>query len=261
MESVNKTLYIPLYGKALVSKKGIILDDKKAEEIWESEGFPLKGKSKSKWLAYYMAMRAKVFDRWVTEKIRTKENCVVLHIGCGVDSRIERVSPEILWYDIDFPSVIEARKKYFAETPLYRMLAGDVRQLDWLLGLPNGNAVVLLEGVSMYLSPTEIKTFFSALAQHFASVDVLMDAYTEFGAKMSKYRNPVNDVGVTAVYGFDNSATVAENTGICLVEELTMTPPDLIEQLVGLEKFIFQKLYAGKIARKTYRLYAYGKTT
>ena len=48
MNNVNKTLYIPLYGKSYVSKKGIILDDKKAEEIWEEEGFALKGKSKSK---------------------------------------------------------------------------------------------------------------------------------------------------------------------------------------------------------------------
>ena len=54
MNSVNKTLYIPLYGKSYVSKKGLFLDDKKAEEIWEAEGFSLKGKSRSKWLAYYM---------------------------------------------------------------------------------------------------------------------------------------------------------------------------------------------------------------
>ncbi len=51
MNGVNKTLYIPLYGKSYVSKKGLFLDDKKAEEIWEAEGFALKGKSKSKWHA------------------------------------------------------------------------------------------------------------------------------------------------------------------------------------------------------------------
>ena len=31
MNNVNQTLYIPLYGKAYVSRKGIILNDKKAE--------------------------------------------------------------------------------------------------------------------------------------------------------------------------------------------------------------------------------------
>ena len=69
MDSVNKTLYIPLYGKALVSQKGIILNDKKAEEIWACEGFSLKRKSKSKWLAYYMAMRSRVFDDWVSKQL------------------------------------------------------------------------------------------------------------------------------------------------------------------------------------------------
>ena len=58
MNEVNKTLFIPLYGKSQVSKKGIILHDPTAEKIWEEEGFPMHGKSKSKWLAYNMAMRA-----------------------------------------------------------------------------------------------------------------------------------------------------------------------------------------------------------
>ena len=35
-----------------------------AEKIWEAEKFPIYGKSKSKWLAYNMAMRARVFDDW-----------------------------------------------------------------------------------------------------------------------------------------------------------------------------------------------------
>ena len=52
MNNVNKTLYIPLYGKSYVSKRGIILNDTKAEEIWQAEGFPLKGKAASKWLAF-----------------------------------------------------------------------------------------------------------------------------------------------------------------------------------------------------------------
>ena len=34
MNEVNKTLYIPLYGKTQISKKGIILHDPMAERIW-----------------------------------------------------------------------------------------------------------------------------------------------------------------------------------------------------------------------------------
>lgn len=50
MNEVNKTLYIPLYGKAEVSRKGIILQDPIAEKIWKAEGFKITGKAKSKWL-------------------------------------------------------------------------------------------------------------------------------------------------------------------------------------------------------------------
>ena len=102
MNSVNKTLYIPLYGKAYVSRKGIILQDKKAEEIWAAEGFSLKGKSTSKWLAYYMGMRAAVFDHWAA----AQTGDIVLHIGCGMDSRAERVGGDRPWYDMDFAEVI-----------------------------------------------------------------------------------------------------------------------------------------------------------
>ena len=64
MDSVNKTLYIPLYGKALVSRRGLFIKDESAEKIWDEVGFPLKGKAKSKWLAFYMGIRAAVFDKW-----------------------------------------------------------------------------------------------------------------------------------------------------------------------------------------------------
>ena len=87
MNEVNKTLFIPLYGKAKVSKQGIILKDEMAEKIWEAEGFEIKGKSKSKWLSYDMAMRAKVFDEWTEKMLQENPEALVLHIGCGLDSR------------------------------------------------------------------------------------------------------------------------------------------------------------------------------
>ena len=87
MDSVNKTLYIPLYGKAYVSRRGILLSDPDAEVIWEKSGFALKGKSASKWLSLYMGMRSAVFDRWLREKLSEKPGSTVLHLGCGLDSR------------------------------------------------------------------------------------------------------------------------------------------------------------------------------
>ena len=90
MNNVNKTLYIPLYGKAYVSSRGLFLHDPKAEQIWAAEGFALRGKSKSKWLAYYMGIRSRVFDTWLEGEMRKTPDATVIHIGCGMDGRIKK---------------------------------------------------------------------------------------------------------------------------------------------------------------------------
>ena len=260
MNNVNKTLYIPLYGKSYVSKKGLFIDDKKAEEIWEGEGFSLKGKSKSKWLAYYMGIRSAVFDEWLKQQMADMQDAAVIHIGCGMDSRIVRVGAENhKWYDVDFPQVIEERKRYYSKTDAYKMIAGDVRDCTWLTAIPeNKSAIVVMEGVSMYLTSDEMRNLADSLCSHFESISLLVDAYTSFAAKMSKLRNPINDVGVTKVYGIDNPQTY-QSEELAFVKEHTMIPQKYIDELKGGERFVFAKLYAGGFSRKLYRLFEYKK--
>lgn len=252
MDNVNKTLYIPLYGKAYVSRRGLILRDSKAEEIWTAEGFPLRGKSASKWLAYYMGMRAAVFDRWARAQMDADPAAMVLHIGCGLDSRCQRVRGGNPWYDVDFPEVIAERRRYYEETERYRMIGADVTNPSFLDALPGGNAVVIMEGVSMYLLPEALKQALDRVAAHFDSVHLLMDCYTTFAARASRYKNPINDVGVTDVYGMDDPNALEG-----FVREHDMTPADLIDELHGMERRIFRNLYAGAMAKKLYRLYEY----
>ncbi len=258
MNEVNKTLYIPLYGKALVSRRGIILNDPKAEEIWDKEGFPLKGKSRSKWLALYMAMRSAVFDRWLIAQMEADPNAVILHIGCGMDSRILRVgNGQYLWYDVDFPEVIGQRKLHYGPIPDYSMIASDVRDPAWLESIPaDRNAIVVMEGISMYMTNDELTAVLANLKQHFPKLHLLMDCYTTVAAKASKYRNPINDVGVTQVYGLDDPKNL-EGSGLSYLAEHSLTPDDMIEELTGMEKWIFRTLYAGRIAQGMYRLYEF----
>ena len=260
MDSVNKTLYIPLYGKAYVSKKGLFLKDPKAEEIWEAEGFSLKGKAKSKWLAYYMGIRSAVFDDWVRQQLTALPQAVVIHIGCGMDSRAYRIADgSHKWYDVDFPSVIAERWRYFQETDHYQMLAGDARDSQWLAHIPETqSAIVVMEGVSMYLKEAEMQNLMDALSAHFERVALLVDCYTTLAAKFSKRRNPVNTVGVTEVYGIDDPLAY-ERESLRFLREHSMTPRSYIDALRGGEKFIFSHLYAGSLSKKLYRLFEYQK--
>ncbi len=259
MNSVNKTLYIPLYGKAFVSKKGIILSDKKAEEIVKNQDLKLNKKSKSKWLGYFLSMRAKVFDNWVERELKNKSDAIILHLGCGLDSRVLRVENfQNLWCDVDLKEVIFERKRYYNETENYRMIDGDLKDGEFINLLPNSKqAIIVLEGVSMYLTNCELQRTLKKLAEKFENLSVLIDCYTPFAVKMSKIKNPIKEVGVSKVYGIENTQLLEENTGLKFIKEHSLTPDYLIDELKSVEKFIFKHLYAGKISKKLYKLYEY----
>ena len=84
------------------------------------------------------------------------------------------------------------------------MLSADVRDTTWLDAIPGGtDAIAVMEGVSMYLRREELLGLLASLAVRFGRVALLMDCYTVFAAKVSKYKNPVNEVGVSQLYGVD----------------------------------------------------------
>lgn len=257
MNEVNKTLYIPLYGKAKVSRQGIILNDPYAEGIWKEEAFPIHGKSKSKWLAYNMAMRARVFDDWTDSLLQQNEDALVIHIGCGLDSRYVRIkSPRSEWIDCDLPDVIEIRKKYFQENATYHMKALDASRPEQIESLPNHDAaIVVLEGLSMYLTNSQVHGLLQALDKKYQILHILMDVYTEFGVKASNYKNPVKDVGVTKLYGINDIDSITSGLRIRFVKEHSFTHEALVNELAPHERLFFKMLFNGKLYRKIYRLY------
>lgn len=139
------------------------------------------------------------------------------------------------------------------------MIAGDVRDCKWLTNInETKSAIVVMEGVSMYLTIEEIQRLADSLCSHFETIALLVDCYTLFAVKMSKYRNPINDVGVTKVYGIDDPQ-VYQNDEFIFVKEHTMIPQKYIDELKGFERFIFAKIYAGRLSKKLYRLFEYKK--
>lgn len=257
MNEVNKTLFIPLYGKSKVSKQKIILDDPTAEKIWAEESFKLSGKSKSKWLAYNMAMRARVFDDWTDSMLSAEEDSIVLHIGCGLDSRCRRIKhPYTKWLDCDFSDVISVRKNYYQESENYKMQVLDASDSSKIKNLPDcKNAIVVLEGISMYLSHEQLHYLFLALQEKYPQVHILLDVYTEFGVRASKFKNPVNDVGVTKLYGIDDIQSLLNGLKISFKEEHSITPTRLVNELKFFDRIFFKLLFTGKFYRKIYRLF------
>jgi O-methyltransferase involved in polyketide biosynthesis len=124
LPGVQETLLIPLYARALDSRtRHPILGDKKADEMVRMIDYDferLKGFGNRN----VLVARAKQFDDWTREFIRSNPEAVVLNLGCGLDSRASRISPPsgVEWFDLDFPGVILERRKFFSDRDGYRML-------------------------------------------------------------------------------------------------------------------------------------------
>ena len=53
------------------------------------------------------------FERYARVFLASHPDAVVVHIGCGLDSRFERVdNGRVEWYDLDLPEVIELRRTF-----------------------------------------------------------------------------------------------------------------------------------------------------
>lgn len=256
MKNVSRTLFIPLYGKARVSRQGIILHDPDAERIWAAEGFPFRGRAKSKWLAYNMAMRARVFDDWTEAQLKKHPDALVLHAGCGLDSRAFRIrQPYREWIDGDLAEVTAVRRQYFDETATYHMQALDVTDTVQLEALPQSLVcIVVMEGLSMYLTTEQLHTFLQVLRRKYPEIHILMDIYTEFGARASRHANPVNETGVTQLYGIDDIDSLLKGTSLRFKAEHMFTPDHLIRELKPAERVLFRLLFTGGMYRRIYRL-------
>jgi O-methyltransferase involved in polyketide biosynthesis len=77
---------------------------------------------------------------------------------------------------LDYPEVIALKREFCEETAHYRLIASSVNDLVWLDGVPaNDEALVIAEGLTMYLSEEELSRLFAALNGKFRSVTYLFD--------------------------------------------------------------------------------------
>lgn len=259
LNNESKTLFIPLYGKALMSKSNIFIKDNKAEEIIDSIDYNFKDLKQSKWLSMYMALRASIIDDICNKYLN--ENTMVIHLGCGLDSRCLRVNNNYdKWYDIDFESVIELRRKFYSENDKYKMIGKSVTDLSWLddIDTKNKNILIVAEGLTMYLSEKEIISILKGIHEKFDNVRLVFDAYTNKGVKLSNIKNPVNQMDAQIKWGMDNPDDFVKlNSNVKFIKEYIIKNNLNNSNLSKLISFIFTNIYCGRLSQSLYRIYEF----
>jgi O-methyltransferase involved in polyketide biosynthesis len=185
----KKTLLLTLYAKAIdYNSKNSILKDKKAYEIASAFDYDPK-KLNEFGHNEITVVRAKQLDDWIEHFIKAHKNCVVLNLGCGLDSRVTRIKPHngVIWFDVDYPEVIKLRKNFYSDNNRYHMISSSIIKQKWLEKIPkNQETMIVAEGVLEYIAEPDVKTLLNRLTERFSHGEIAFDVMNSFAVKMGR---------------------------------------------------------------------------
>jgi O-methyltransferase involved in polyketide biosynthesis len=189
LSGVSETLLITLYIRAMESQRpDALIKDERAEALIRQ----LDQETLRKTLALtddtgrlVMILKSREFDRFAQDFLGRHPDAVVVHIGCGLDTRFERVdNGQVEWYDLDLPDVIDLRRELIGgERGRYHLLAGSVLDDAWLDTVEAHRPrpfLFLAEGVFMYFTEAQVKSLVLRLKEHFPAAELVFDAYSPF---------------------------------------------------------------------------------
>lgn len=154
-----------------------------------------------------LCLRAKLIDDLVDDCIKKSNGNTVLHLGCGLDSRYERIgNNQVHWYDVDFPEVISIRRHFYEETENYHLVGTSVTEPEWLERIPfrKEKYIVIAEGLFMYLKEDEIKQLLERLKKRLRNFTLIFDAFSTFAARKVKNYPSIKETGAVVQWGIDN---------------------------------------------------------
>ena len=114
LDKSKETWLATLYGKALdAGAERPILGDRLAAEAVARIDADFGALALPNGGDITLPMRALHFDRWTRDFLARHPSSTVLHLGCGLDTRVFRIDPgpEVRWIDVDLPEVIELRER------------------------------------------------------------------------------------------------------------------------------------------------------
>jgi O-methyltransferase involved in polyketide biosynthesis len=257
----RETLLVPLYSKAVENKqKRPIIQDPKAGEILRRIEYDFRELGVPKQTLITLAMRAKKLDSYARAYLDRAENPIVLHLGCGLDSRVIRVKhTNGEWYDLDYPDVIELRKKFFHETDHYHMIPSSVTDSHWMKSIKaKGPACIIAEGLLMYLREEEVQQLILDLRARFPSSEIAFDAYSRLTARSVKNHPSIKKTGAHVYWGIDDPKQIENwGEGIQLLEEWYFTQSEDIPGLEFFDRLLFRIMGTFRAAKMAHRILHY----
>jgi O-methyltransferase involved in polyketide biosynthesis len=187
LTDVQKTCLPTLYGKAMDARKpDPILGDTLADAAVRRLDFDFSTLRVPKSAAISLPIRAKHLDGWTREFLAAHPRAVVLHLGCGLDTRVFRIapSPDVRWYDVDLAEVISLRSQLYPARDGYELIVASVTDPAWLERIPSDLPVLVVgEGLVMHVPTAEVAALFERVLRKFPSGQFCFDDYSAATAR------------------------------------------------------------------------------
>jgi len=186
LDGVSKTLLMTLYARAREAQHpNPMLQDEKAVAIVNQIQCDFSRLRMQRHDEIAVILRMRKFDKHVRDFLSRNPNAVVIHIGCGLDTRFERVdNGRVDWFDLDMPDVMKLREKLIKnENSRYHTLATSVFDDDWIEVVSQYKPrpfLFMAEGVFPYFEEANVKALFLKLLEYFPGSELVCDAHTPF---------------------------------------------------------------------------------
>ena len=120
--------------------------------------------------------RTLVLDRLARSWLAQHPGAVVVNLACGLDTRCCRVDGYAHWYDLDLPETIAVRERLLPEHGAISQLAMSAMD-DWggEITEQGASVLVIIEGLTMYLSQVDVQRIFAVIAGRFPEAAVFVE--------------------------------------------------------------------------------------
>ena len=229
LTGVAQTLLIPLYVRATESRRvdALLRDDKAlgVVERWKADFSFIDALELDDGDRVTIILRNREFDRHAARFMAEHPRALVVHIGCGLDARFERVDDGYVeWYDLDLPEVIVARKQVIgSKGPRHHLLGCSVFDKAWMevVGGEGSRPILFIaEGVLMYFDEAQVRSLVRGLLDRFRGSELVFDAFSPFLVRANNRRISRTGIGASYRWGLRRASDLeAWGPGIRLLEE------------------------------------------
>lgn len=222
-EGVADTLFIPLTARVYMSRRfPEYFYDSRALELSSALPDDSIEKRSSEYSMIASVARYYNLDEMTRKFIAANPKCNIVNLGCGLETAYYRIgSKTAAFYEMDFPEVIEIRRKVLGEQANEKLIPGDLLDLKWVKSIEDQALPTLLiaSGVFQYFHEEDVFAFLEKAKAVFTNAELIFDATDKTGVNYAqKYVKKTGNATAMMYFYVDDCGDFAQKVGAPLIE-------------------------------------------